>query len=88
MVAAAVEAVVTYAGSSRDLIVSEDAGWLTRGFSSLHGIAALCSATGKPKRLLLTTIAVVIATGTCHANDLLALDITKDEMGYEPDGDD
>ncbi|CAF2146983.1 unnamed protein product, partial [Rotaria magnacalcarata] len=49
MVAAAVEAVVTYAGSSRDLIVSEDAGWLTRGFSSLHGIAALCSATGKPK---------------------------------------
>ncbi|CAF2130350.1 unnamed protein product, partial [Rotaria magnacalcarata] len=47
--AAAVEAAVTYAGGSRDLTVSENGAWLTRGFSSFHDIAALCSATGKPK---------------------------------------
>ncbi|CAF2032316.1 unnamed protein product [Rotaria magnacalcarata] len=49
--AAAVEAAVTYAGGSRDLTVSENGAWLTRGFSSFHDIAALCSATGKPKVL-------------------------------------
>ena len=48
---AAVEEAITHASGSRDLIVSGDGAWLTRGFSSLHGIATLCSATEKPKVL-------------------------------------
>jgi hypothetical protein len=48
MIAATEEAVIQ-AGSVRDLVVSGDGAWLTRGYSSLHGIAALCSTTTNPK---------------------------------------
>ncbi|CAF3322491.1 unnamed protein product [Rotaria socialis] len=47
--ATAVEEAVAAAGGVRDLVVSGDGAWLTRGYSSLHGIAALCSTTANPK---------------------------------------
>ncbi|CAF4913254.1 unnamed protein product [Rotaria socialis] len=40
---------ISEAGDVEDLTVSGDGAWLTRGFSSLHGIAAICSTTSKPK---------------------------------------
>ncbi|CAF1138715.1 unnamed protein product [Rotaria sordida] len=45
----AVEEAVVEADGVRDLVVSGDGAWLTRGYSSLHGIATLCSTTAKPK---------------------------------------
>ncbi|CAF5152558.1 unnamed protein product, partial [Rotaria socialis] len=33
---------ISEAGDVEDLTVSGDGAWLTRGFSSLHGIAAIC----------------------------------------------
>ncbi|CAF1617346.1 unnamed protein product [Rotaria magnacalcarata] len=48
---AAVEEAVLEADSARDLTVSGDGAWLTRGHSSLHGIATLCSSTTNPKIL-------------------------------------
>jgi len=45
----ATEEAVIQAGSVRDLVVSGDGAWLTRGYTSLHGIAALCSTTTNPK---------------------------------------
>ena len=43
--ATTVEGAVLESGSGRDVRVSDDGAWLTRGHSSLHGIATLCSAT-------------------------------------------
>jgi hypothetical protein len=48
---AAIEEAVCEAGGVRDLTVSGGGAWLTRGFSSLHGISALCSTTAHPKVL-------------------------------------
>ncbi|CAF3866886.1 unnamed protein product [Rotaria sordida] len=45
----AVEEAVVEADGVRDLVVSGDGAWLTRGYSSLHVIATLCSTTAKPK---------------------------------------
>ena len=45
----AVENAVIDAGDKEGLTVSGDGALLTRGFSSLHGIAALCSTTPNPK---------------------------------------
>ena len=45
----AVEDAVVEAGGSRDLTISGDGAWLTRGHSSVHGIAALGSSTKSPK---------------------------------------
>ncbi|CAF4295532.1 unnamed protein product [Didymodactylos carnosus] len=45
---AAVEEAVVEAGDVRNLTISGDGAWLTRGFSSVHGISALCSTT-RPK---------------------------------------
>ena len=47
----AVETAVASAKGIRELTVSGDGAWLTRGHSSIHGIAALCSTTPKPKVL-------------------------------------
>ncbi|CAF0988099.1 unnamed protein product [Didymodactylos carnosus] len=48
-VIAAVEEAVVEAGGVRNLTISGDGAWLTRGFSSVHGISALCSTTTRPK---------------------------------------
>ncbi|CAF4641531.1 unnamed protein product [Rotaria sp. Silwood2] len=48
MITAVKEAVVK-AGGVQDLVVSGDGAWLTRGHSSLYGIATLCSTTANPK---------------------------------------
>ncbi|CAF1453077.1 unnamed protein product [Rotaria sordida] len=40
---------ISEAGGVEELTVSGDGAWLTRGFSSLHGIAAICSTTVSPK---------------------------------------
>ncbi|CAF1283949.1 unnamed protein product [Rotaria sordida] len=50
MIAAVKEAVVE-AGGARELTVSGDGAWLTRGHSSVHEISALCSTTKRPKVL-------------------------------------
>jgi hypothetical protein len=47
----AVEEAVTEGGGTRELTVSGGGAWLTRGHSSAHGIAALCSAIKRPKVL-------------------------------------
>ena len=49
--AAAVEEAVRESDSGSDLTVSGDGAWLTRGHTSLHGIATLCSSTTNPKVL-------------------------------------
>ena len=49
--ATTVEGAVLESGSERDVRVSDDGAWLTRGHSSLHGIATLCSSTTTPKIL-------------------------------------
>ena len=49
--ATTVEEVVLESGSGRGVRVSDDGAWLTRGQSSLHGIATLCSSTTTPKIL-------------------------------------
>ena len=49
--ATAVEETVLESGSERDATVIGDGAWLTRGHSSLHGIATLCSSTTIPKIL-------------------------------------
>ncbi|CAF1481513.1 unnamed protein product [Adineta ricciae] len=36
-------------GDVRDMTMSDDGAWLTRAHSSVHGIAALCRATKRPK---------------------------------------
>lgn len=46
-----VEQAVIQTNGSRELKLSGDGAWLTRGHSSIHGIAALCSTTTKPKVL-------------------------------------
>ncbi|CAF4181308.1 unnamed protein product, partial [Rotaria sordida] len=50
MIAAVKEAVVE-AGGARELTVSGDGAWLTRGHSSVHEISALCSTAKRPKVL-------------------------------------
>ena len=49
--ATVVEEAVLESVSGRDVTVSGDGAWLTRGHSSLHGIATLCSSTTTPKIL-------------------------------------
>ncbi|CAF1331416.1 unnamed protein product [Rotaria sordida] len=45
----AVQDAISEAGGVEELTVSGDGAWLTRGFTSLHGIAAICSTTVSPK---------------------------------------
>jgi hypothetical protein len=47
----AVEEAIAEAGGERELTVSGDGAWLTRGHTSVHGVAALCSTTKHPKIL-------------------------------------
>jgi hypothetical protein len=49
--AAAVSEAVLEGGGNKQLTVSGDGAWLTRGHTSAHGIAALCSTTQCPKIL-------------------------------------
>ncbi|CAF1481850.1 unnamed protein product, partial [Rotaria sordida] len=42
---AAVEEAIAEGGGMRELTVSRDGAWPTRGYSNVHGIAALCSTT-------------------------------------------
>ena len=49
--ATTVEGAVLESCSGREVRVSDDNAWLTRGHSSLHGIATLCSSTTTPKIL-------------------------------------
>ncbi|CAF1041440.1 unnamed protein product [Rotaria sordida] len=51
---AAVEEAIVEGGGMRELTVSGDGAWPTRGYSSVHGIAALCSTTSHPKVLDVT----------------------------------
>ncbi len=44
-----VQEAIAEAGGERDLTISGDGAWLTRGHSNIHGIAALCSSTKRPK---------------------------------------
>ncbi|CAF4838022.1 unnamed protein product, partial [Rotaria sp. Silwood2] len=48
---AAVEEAIAETGGARELTVSGDGAWLTRGHTSVHGVSALCSTTKRPKRL-------------------------------------
>jgi hypothetical protein len=47
--AGAVKEAIAEAGGAREFTVSGDGAWLTRGHTSIHGIAALCSVTVHPK---------------------------------------
>ncbi|CAF0903988.1 unnamed protein product [Adineta ricciae] len=46
---AAIETAVQENGRVRNLTVSSDGTWLTRGHSNVHGVAALCTATKQSK---------------------------------------
>jgi hypothetical protein len=48
---AAVEEAIVETGGIRELTVSGDGAWLTRGHTSVHGVSALCSTTKHPKIL-------------------------------------
>ncbi|CAF1520869.1 unnamed protein product [Rotaria sp. Silwood1] len=48
---AAVEEAIAETGGARELTVSGDGAWLTRGHTSVHGVSALCSTTKRPKFL-------------------------------------
>ena len=48
--ASAIEGVLE-ADGTRNLTVSIDGAWLTRGHSSIHGFSALCSTTKRPKAI-------------------------------------
>lgn len=48
---AAIEEAIAETGGARELTVSGDGAWLTRGHTSVHGVSALCSTTKRPKVL-------------------------------------
>ncbi|CAF1518822.1 unnamed protein product, partial [Rotaria sordida] len=48
---AAVEEAIAETGSARELTLSGDGAWLTRGHTSVHGVSAMYSTTKHPKIL-------------------------------------